>query len=69
MDYKNLLLGIASFVVGILYLLNLKNRISNEYVKNMNLFDKSMKFKGFVAGFGFVIMGVIMIYREIINLF
>lgn len=69
MDYKYLFLGIASFVVGVLYLINLKNRLNKEYVDNMNLFDKSMKFKGFAAGFGFVIIGIVMIYEEIIKIF
>ncbi|CAM3973968.1 Immunity protein 17 [Flavobacterium cucumis] len=69
MDYKNLLIGITSFVIGILYLVNLKKRLNKEYVNNMNSFDKSMKFKGFLAGFGFVIIGIIMIYREIKMLF
>jgi hypothetical protein len=69
MKYNYLLLGIASLVVGILYLINLKKRLDKEYVNNMNLFDKSMKFKGFIAGFGFVIIGVVMIYEEVIKIF
>lgn len=69
MDYKHLLIGVASFVIGILYLVNLKKRLNKEYVNNMNSFDKSMKFKGFLAGFGFVIIGIVMMYREIKMLF
>jgi hypothetical protein len=35
----------------------------------MNSFDYSMKFKGLVGGFGFVIIGIIMIYNELFKIF
>lgn len=69
MYYKYLLLGIFSFVIGSLYLINLKKRLNKEYVNNMNSFDYSMKFKGLVGGFGFVIIGAIMVYKELIKMF
>ncbi len=69
MNYKYLLLGIISFVIGTLYLINLKKRLNKEYVYNMNSFDYSMKFKGLVGGFGFVIIGIIMIYKELFKIF
>ncbi len=34
----------------------------------MNSFDVSMKFKGLAGGFGFVIIGIIIIYKELIKI-
>ena len=69
MDYKYLFLGIICVFCGVIYLLNLKKRLNKEYVNNMNSFDFSMKFKGLVGGFGFVIIGAIMVYKELIKMF
>ena len=68
MDYKSLLLGIVSLVAGILFLVNLKKSLDKENIDNMNLPDKFRKFRGFAASLCLIIMGVIMIYREIILL-
>jgi uncharacterized membrane protein len=69
MDYKNLLLGIVSFVAGILYLINLKNRLSKKNTDSISLPDKFREFRGFAASLCLVIMGVIMIYKGILSIF
>ncbi len=69
MDYKYLFLGFVCLVFGILYLVNLKKRLSKENTDNINLFDKSMKLKGFAGGLGLVIIGILMIYEELIKIF
>lgn len=68
MDYKSFLLGIVSLVAGILFLVNLKKSLDKENIDNMNLPDKFRGFRGFAASLCLVIMGLIMIYREIILL-
>jgi len=68
MDYKSLLLGIVSLVAGILFLVNLKKSFDKENIDNMNLPDKFREFRGFAVSLCLIIMGVIMIYREIILL-
>ena len=69
MDYKNLLLGIASFVVGIFFLINLKKSLHKENTDNLSLPDKFRKFRGFAASLCLVIMGVVMIYKGILSFF
>jgi len=69
MDYKNLFLGIISLVAGILILVNLKKSLDEENLNSLSLPDKFRKIRGFLASLCLVIMGFIMIYREIIIVF
>lgn len=53
-----LFLGILCILIGIIYLLSLFKRRS---YKNSDIWDKSMLFRGFIGGLGFILIGVALI--------
>jgi len=53
-----LFLGILCILIGIIYLLSLFKRRS---YKNSDIWDKSMLFRGFLGGLGFILIGVALI--------
>lgn len=66
---SDILIGILIIIVSIFYLINMVSRRNLEDSKNYyDYWNLAMKFKGWVGGVAFLIIGIILLIKGIKNL-
>ncbi|HWR94237.1 MAG TPA: hypothetical protein VN192_03450 [Flavobacterium sp.] len=70
LNSRHLLYGIVSILFGVVILFYLYRTIRAEKKKyKTSLYEKSLNIKGYFAGIAFIAIGLVVIYRELIQLF